>query len=165
MSTTTCTVCGKPYWRFCHHCEQPFCFDHLSARFLTPHCSACYDKYHFGEATAQQRAASPSPRALAPAVGDIYILPDGRHLLVVEVWHSPAPPTLGRATCLLGAWEPTAAMFAPVVPHQSALFGFVGSGSLPFERVGGIGTEAAQRIYRDGQTLLAVASGASGGAT
>jgi len=89
----------------------------------------------------------------------VYILPDGRHLLVVDIWRAAPPATLSRATCLLGAWESTASTFAPVVPHRSALFGFEGTGQLPFERGGGIGPDAAVRIHRNGQTLLAVASG------
>ena len=99
-----------------------------------------------------------------PAVGDVCLLPGGQHLLVVDVWHAEPPVVLGRVTCLLAArWEPPAT-FVPVVPHQSALFGFTSARDLPFGRVGVIEPDVARCIYRDGQTLLAAASG-SGGAT
>ena len=107
-------------------------------------------------------ASRPRPQPLA--VGDVCLLPGGQNLLVVDIWRTEPPVALGRVTCLLGAtWMPPAT-FVPVVPHQSALFGFSDPRQLPFERVGSIEPDAARRIHRDGQTLLAAASG-SGGAT
>lgn len=110
----------------------------------------------------RQQASVPRPRSLVPTVGDVCLLPGGQHLLVVDVWRAEPPVVLGRVTCLLGAtWAPPAT-FVAVVPHQSALFGFADARQLPFERVGGIEPEVARCIYRDGKTLLAVASGGGG---
>jgi hypothetical protein len=162
---TTCSTpdCLNPIGMPCHSCGAPLCWGCSKSSFLVAHCASCWDRDHAREATAQQRASTPTaprPRSPEPAVGDVCLLPGGQHLLVVDIWHAEPPAVLGRATCLLGArWEPAAATFTPVVPHQSALFGFTGPRSLPFERVGGIDGEVARRIYRDGQTLLAVASG------
>jgi hypothetical protein len=162
---TTCSTpgCTAPLGLPCHSCGTPVCWEHIHASFLVAHCASCWNRDHAREATAQQRAVATPARSLAPAVGDVVLLPgpDGRHLLVVDVWRAEPPATLGRATCLLGTWTPPAT-FTPVVPHQSALFGFAGTGDLPFERVGGIDLDVAHRIHRDGQTLLAAATAASG---
>jgi hypothetical protein len=163
---TTCSEpgCTKPFGLPCCRCGASLCWEHSHTLLLIVFCAECWEKYHVGDAAVatKPRTATPSPRSPEPAVGDVCLLPGpgGQHLLIVDIWHADPPATLGRATCLLGArWDQTTATFTPVVPHQSALFGFTGPRSLPFERVGGIDGEEARRIYRDGQTLLAVASG------
>lgn len=164
---TTCSTpdCLNPIGLPCHACGKPLCWTCARSFFLVVHCPSCWEKSHERESTAQQRASTPTaprPRSPEPAVGDVCLLPGGQHLLIVDIWHAEPPAVLGRATCLLGVWD-GGTTFVPVVPHQSALFGFTGPRSLPFERVGGIDADVARRIYHDGQTLLAVASGASRG--
>jgi len=159
MATCSTTGCANPLGLPCHSCRAPLCWSCSRSFFLVAHCSVCWARDHSRQATAQQQPVPARPRSTAPAVGDVCLLPGGQHLLVVNVWYADPPATLGRVTCLLGAsWTPPG-IFVPVKPHQSALFGFSGPGQLPFERVGSIEPDVARRIHRDGQTLLAVASG------